>query len=37
MLQIVFLVFLESSLGGEVQRLGSMMFELAVQKSLNIE
>jgi hypothetical protein len=37
MLQIVFLVSLESSWQGGVHGLGSMMFELAVQKFLNIE
>jgi hypothetical protein len=37
MLQIVFLVSLESSLQGGVHGLGSMMLELAVQKFLNIE
>jgi hypothetical protein len=40
MLQIVFLVSFESSrqgLQGRVHGLGSMMFELAVQKFLNIE
>ncbi len=41
MLQIVFLISLESSRrgegGGRVHGLGSMMFGLAVQKFLNIE
>jgi hypothetical protein len=37
MLQIVFLVSLESSPGGGVHWLGSMLFGLAVQKFLNIE
>jgi hypothetical protein len=37
MLQIVFLVSLESSKGGRVHWLGSMSFGLAVQKFLNIE
>jgi L-asparagine transporter-like permease len=37
MLQIVFLVSLESSQQGGVYGLGSMMFGLAVQKFLNIE
>jgi hypothetical protein len=36
MLQIAFLVSLESSRRGGVHRLGSMMFGLAVQKFLNI-
>jgi hypothetical protein len=37
MLQIVFLVSLESSRQGRVHGLGSMAFGLAVQKFLNIE
>ncbi len=37
MLQIVFLVSLESSQGGGVHQLGSMTFGLAMQKFLNIE
>jgi hypothetical protein len=37
MLQIAFLVSLESSQGGGVHQPGSMMFGLAVQKFLNIE
>jgi hypothetical protein len=37
MLQIVFLVSLESSQREEVHGLGSMMFGLALQKVLNIE
>jgi hypothetical protein len=37
MLQIAFLVSLESSQGGGVHWLGSMSFGLAVQKFLNIE
>jgi hypothetical protein len=37
MLQIMFLVPLESSRGGRVHGLGSMAFGLAVQKFLNIE
>jgi hypothetical protein len=37
MLQITFLVSLESSQREGVQWLGSMVFELAVQKFLNIE
>ncbi len=37
MLQVVFLVSLESSSQGGVHGLGSMMFELTVQKLLNIE
>jgi hypothetical protein len=37
LLQIVFLVSLESSWRGGVHALGSMMFGLAVQKFLNIE
>jgi hypothetical protein len=37
MLQITFLVSLESSWGGGVQWLGSMMFGLVLQKFLNIE
>ncbi len=37
MLQIEFLVFLESSRRGGVHGLVSMMFGLAVQKFLNIE
>jgi hypothetical protein len=38
MLQIVFLVSLESSQGGGVHRLGSMMFVgLVVEKFFNIE
>jgi hypothetical protein len=37
MLQIVFLVSLESSRRGGVHGLGSMTFGLAVQKFLNIE
>jgi hypothetical protein len=37
MLQIVFLVSLESSHGGEVHQLGFMAFGLALQKFLNIE
>jgi hypothetical protein len=37
MLQIVFLVSLESSQGGGVHGLGPMVFGLAVQKFLNIE
>jgi hypothetical protein len=37
MLQIMFLVFLESSHQGEVHGLGSMMFGFVVQKFLNIE
>jgi hypothetical protein len=36
MLQIVFLLSLESSQQGEVHGLGSMAFGLAVQKFLNI-
>jgi hypothetical protein len=37
MLQMAFLVSLESSQGGGVHRLGFMAFGLAVQKFLNIE
>jgi hypothetical protein len=37
MLQIMFLMSLESSPGGGVHGLGSMTFGLAVQKFLNIE
>jgi hypothetical protein len=37
MLQIMFLVPLESSQRGGVYELASMAFELAVQKFLNIE
>jgi hypothetical protein len=37
MLQIVFLVSLESSQQGGVHGLGSMTFGLALQKFLNIE
>jgi hypothetical protein len=37
MLQIAFLVSLESSRGGGVHLLGFVAFELAVQKFLNIE
>jgi hypothetical protein len=37
MLQILFLVFLESSWQGRVHGLGSMMFGFVVQKFLNIE
>jgi hypothetical protein len=37
MLQIAFLVSLESSQGEGVHGLGSMVFGLAVQKFLNIE
>ncbi len=37
MLQVGFLVFLESLQRGGVHRLGSMSFGLAVQKFLNIE
>jgi len=37
MLQIMFLVSLESSPQGGVHGLGSMMFGLVVQKFLNIE
>jgi hypothetical protein len=37
MLQITILISLESSQGGGVRRLGSMMFGLAMQKVLNIE
>jgi hypothetical protein len=37
MLQIVFLVALESSQRGGVHGLGSMAFGLVVQKVLNIE
>jgi hypothetical protein len=37
MLQIAFLVSLESSQAGGVHRLGFMVFGLAVQKFLNIE
>jgi hypothetical protein len=37
MLQIMFLVSLESSRGGGVHWLGFMAFGLAVQKFLNIE
>ncbi len=37
MLQIVFLVSLESSQQGRVHGLGSIRFGLAVQKFLNIE
>jgi hypothetical protein len=37
MLQIAFLVSLESSEGEGVHQLGSMVFGLAVQKFLNIE
>jgi hypothetical protein len=37
MLQIVFLVSLESTQPGGVHQLGSMTFGLAVQKFLNIE
>jgi hypothetical protein len=37
MLQIMFLVPLESSQGGRVHGLGSMVFGLAVQKFSNIE
>jgi hypothetical protein len=37
MLQIVFLVSLESSQIGGLHQLGSMVFGLAVQKFLNIE
>jgi hypothetical protein len=37
MLEIVFLVSLESSQQGGVHGLGSMTFGLAVQKFLNIE
>jgi hypothetical protein len=37
MLQIVFLMSLESSQRGGVHGLGSMMFGLVVQKFLNIE
>jgi len=37
MLQIMFLVSLESSQGGGVHGLGSMSFGLAVQKFLIIE
>jgi hypothetical protein len=37
MLQIMFLVSLESSQQGGVHALGSMMFGLVVQKFLNIE
>jgi len=37
MLRIMFLVSLESSWQEVVHGLGSMMFELAVQKFLNIE
>jgi hypothetical protein len=37
MLQIVFLVYLESSPTGEVGGLGSMTFGLEVQKLVNIE
>jgi hypothetical protein len=37
MLQIVFLVSLESSQGGGVHQLGFMLFGLAMQKFLNIE
>jgi hypothetical protein len=37
MLQIVFLVYLESSQSGEVGGLGSMTLGLEVQKFLNIE
>jgi len=37
MLQIAFLVSLESSQGGGVHRVGSMAFGLAMQTFLNIE
>jgi hypothetical protein len=37
MLQIMFLVSLESSGGGRVHQLGFMAFGLAMQKFLNIE
>jgi hypothetical protein len=37
MLQIAFLVSLESSQGGGVHGLGSMTFGFVVQKFLNIE
>jgi hypothetical protein len=37
MLQIAFLVSLESSWGGGVHKLGFMVFGLAVLKFLNIE
>jgi hypothetical protein len=37
MLQIAFLVSLESSQGGRVHLLGFMAFGLVVQKFLNIE
>jgi hypothetical protein len=37
MIQITFLVSLESSRGGGVHRLGFMAFGLAMQKFLNIE
>jgi len=37
MLEIVFLVSLESSRWGGVQGFGSMIFGLVVQKFLNIE
>jgi hypothetical protein len=37
MLQITFLVSLESSRGGGAHRLGFMVFGLVVQKFLNIE
>jgi len=37
MLQIAFLVSLESSQGGGVHRLGFMVFGLVVEKFLNIE
>jgi hypothetical protein len=37
MLQIAFLVSSESSQGGGVHRLGSMLFGLPLQKFLNIE
>jgi hypothetical protein len=37
MLQVAFLVFLESFQGGRVHQFGSMTFGLPVQKFLNIE
>jgi hypothetical protein len=37
MLHVTFFVSLESSEGGRVHQLGSMMFGLAMQKFLNIE
>jgi hypothetical protein len=37
MLQMAFLVSLESSRGGGMHQLGSMAFGLVVQKFLNIE